>query len=183
MASKNQQDEEEIHLEEIPPIGYLLGAFLALAIFTSAGFYSEQPWIFLGLTLLTLGIAVGTGYKMRLKYEEEGLMEAIKWAKEPIGDVKSSSSSNTNDTDKTPPAPESLKSDLIFDRAEQKCEWCEERTDSPEVHHIKPRSEGGPNTKDNLIVLCPECHRKADTDYLSETKLKQKVKRIQAKKE
>ena len=28
-----------------------------------------------------------------------------------------------------------------------------------EVHHIKPRSEGGTDDSANLIILCPNCHR------------------------
>jgi len=30
-----------------------------------------------------------------------------------------------------------------------------------EVHHVKPLAEGGPDTVDNAIALCPNCHRKA----------------------
>ena len=28
-----------------------------------------------------------------------------------------------------------------------------------EVHHIKPRSEGGSNELENMIVVCSNCHR------------------------
>ncbi|MHB1516067.1 MAG: HNH endonuclease [Acidiferrobacteraceae bacterium] len=27
-----------------------------------------------------------------------------------------------------------------------------------EIHHLEPVSEGGPNTPDNLLPLCPNCH-------------------------
>ena len=27
------------------------------------------------------------------------------------------------------------------------------------VHHIKPKCQGGPNTAENCILLCEECHR------------------------
>ncbi|MFP8958140.1 HNH endonuclease [Natrialbaceae archaeon A-CW3] len=67
---------------------------------------------------------------------------------------------------------------MYFERASQKCEWCDERVDHPEVHHIRPRSEGGPNTRSNLIVLCPGCHRKADSGGISQTKLRAKVRRL-----
>jgi 5-methylcytosine-specific restriction protein A len=30
-----------------------------------------------------------------------------------------------------------------------------------EVHHVLPLSEGGPDTVDNAIALCPNCHRRA----------------------
>lgn len=61
--------------------------------------------------------------------------------------------------------------ELYFERANRKCEWCEEPIDSHETHHIKPRSEGGPNDPENLIVLCPNCHDKADRGMLSRSKL------------
>lgn len=32
------------------------------------------------------------------------------------------------------------------------------RQDNPEVHHITPISEGGPDSFHNLIALCPNCH-------------------------
>jgi hypothetical protein len=38
----------------------------------------------------------------------------------------------------------------------QICGWAEARCD---VHHRIPRSEGGPHTLANAVVLCPNCHR------------------------
>jgi 5-methylcytosine-specific restriction endonuclease McrA len=32
------------------------------------------------------------------------------------------------------------------------------------IHHIKPKSFGGTDRKDNLIVLCKMCHRVAHSD-------------------
>ncbi|MFC7196702.1 HNH endonuclease [Halosimplex aquaticum] len=92
----------------------------------------------------------------------------------------STEAKDTDDgTEKTPPAPESLKNDLYFERADQQCEWCGEQVDQPEVHHIVPRSEGGPNDRSNLIVLCPNHHRKADAGAISRSKLKSKIRRIE----
>ncbi len=31
--------------------------------------------------------------------------------------------------------------------------------DGCELHHIKPVCEGGEHTQDNLILLCPNCHK------------------------
>ena len=84
---------------------------------------------------------------------------------------------NENASEKTNPAPENLKNELYFERANQRCEWCEEWVDTPEIHHIVPRSEGGINTAENLIVLCPNCHRKADRGVLSRSKLEYKLNR------
>ena len=30
-----------------------------------------------------------------------------------------------------------------------------------EVHHVHPLGEGGPDTVDNVVALCPNCHRRA----------------------
>lgn len=70
-----------------------------------------------------------------------------------------------------------MRNDIIFERADQKCEWCGERTDSPEVHHIEQRSEDGSNEYDNLIALCPGCHALADKGGISKTKLEEKTSR------
>lgn len=37
---------------------------------------------------------------------------------------------------------------------------------SADVHHIKPLSSGGPDLKDNMICLCPNCHRKFHSGQL-----------------
>jgi hypothetical protein len=51
--------------------------------------------------------------------------------------------------------------DQLLVEAMHRC--CRYHRDSPEVdiHHIKPRSESGTDDPDNLIVLCPTCHREA----------------------
>lgn len=36
-----------------------------------------------------------------------------------------------------------------------------------DVHHIKPRNEGGNHKPSNLVVLCPTCHRAADRGVYS----------------
>ena len=41
-----------------------------------------------------------------------------------------------------------------------KCQICGQEHGKLEIHHIIFRSEGGSNSIDNLITLCPECHHK-----------------------
>jgi hypothetical protein len=47
----------------------------------------------------------------------------------------------------------------ILKRANAKCSlcgWCESTCD---IHHILPKSKGGSDKMDNLICVCPNCHR------------------------
>ena len=54
-------------------------------------------------------------------------------------------------------------------RADGTCELCESPApfNTPEgrafleVHHVKPLAEEGPDTVDNTVALCPNCHREA----------------------
>lgn len=54
-------------------------------------------------------------------------------------------------------------------RAHEKCEYCSNpapfnrRSDGTpylEVHHVLPLSEGGEDTVENTVALCPNCHRR-----------------------
>lgn len=58
---------------------------------------------------------------------------------------------------------------FILRRAAGSCEGCKAqapfiRTDGTpylEVHHVVPLADGGPDTVDNTVALCPTCHRRA----------------------
>jgi hypothetical protein len=52
------------------------------------------------------------------------------------------------------------------------CGWEEGPRD---VHHITPASKGGTNEMNNLITLCPNCHRLSHRNLLSEDKLRKLV--------
>ena len=57
------------------------------------------------------------------------------------------------------------------------CRWSLPSFDTPnggmepaagcEMHHIVPVAEGGSNKADNLILLCPNCHKLAHAGYYS----------------
>jgi formylglycine-generating enzyme required for sulfatase activity len=55
--------------------------------------------------------------------------------------------------------PQDIRDKLLVD-AMHRCCLCPEHADITDVHHIIPISEDGPNTEENLIVVCPNCHRK-----------------------
>lgn len=55
----------------------------------------------------------------------------------------------------------------IYKRANNKCEFCECQTFEKkngemyfEIHHIVHYSDGGENSAQNCVLLCPNCHRK-----------------------
>lgn len=53
--------------------------------------------------------------------------------------------------------------DRVKRRDDGKCRWC--GTDSNvQIHHVRYRSEGGPDTPKNLISVCAECHAMAHTN-------------------
>lgn len=155
---------------------------ITLALLVAGGALVWTSGLALGEVTFQIGVLLFVGGLAMLGwagYVSEDLQEAVAYlARTP--ESHSSSGSETSTTEQTPPAPDSLKHDIIFDRAEQTCEWCGEDFDQLEVHHIEPRSEGGPNTRRNLIALCPNCHSKADTGAISKTKLKAKIRRIEA---
>ncbi|WP_254810619.1 HNH endonuclease [Natronosalvus amylolyticus] len=173
--------EQSNGLEDLPPGGIALVMLLAggsilfsgLFEFGTVGFYIGAVLILTGLAIIAWAIAI---------YNKEGPKEAWSFLITLESGNESDTESDTGDTNKdtvehTPPTPQKMRDELYFERANQQCEWCGKRTDHPEVHHIKPRSEGGPNEPSNLIVLCPEDHSKADSGGISRTKLRAKVRR------
>jgi len=53
----------------------------------------------------------------------------------------------------------SVKDKLLVDSMHRCC-LCPEHQDIIDFHHIILISEGGPNSEDNLIIICPTCHAK-----------------------
>ncbi|AOY76703.1 PIN domain-containing protein [Clostridium formicaceticum] len=49
---------------------------------------------------------------------------------------------------------------VAMSMAREKCDICQEEYPYLEIHHKIPLSEGGQDVIDNIIVLCPNCHRK-----------------------
>jgi len=57
-----------------------------------------------------------------------------------------------------------------------RCQVCSWEQATCDVHRIIPESQGGENIPDNLIVVCPNCHRLAHNNELSEQQLRKIVK-------
>jgi 5-methylcytosine-specific restriction endonuclease McrA len=46
----------------------------------------------------------------------------------------------------------------VLERDGWRCQQCGRRSNL-EVHHLRPRSQQGPDSEENLITLCCACHR------------------------
>ncbi|MBF0134445.1 MAG: HNH endonuclease [Magnetococcales bacterium] len=58
--------------------------------------------------------------------------------------------------------------DLLYELSEFKCSICKEpRLD---IHHIEHLRDGGKTTLSNLIVLCPNCHRRVHDEGIPNSK-------------
>jgi len=57
---------------------------------------------------------------------------------------------------KKDPMPPAI-AETVLTRDDRTCRLCR-GTDLTQIHHIRYRSEGGPHTVENLIVLCGVCH-------------------------
>ena len=53
--------------------------------------------------------------------------------------------------------------DRVKRRDSETCRWCG-TTQYVQIHHVRYRSEGGPDTPRNLISLCDSCHARAHTN-------------------
>ncbi len=59
-----------------------------------------------------------------------------------------------------------------------RCEICRKPLGlTPDIHHIIPRNEGGSSANNNLIILCPNCHRKAHSKVYTRKQLRDFIKR------
>lgn len=46
----------------------------------------------------------------------------------------------------------------VIKRDKGQCKGCGRQTTKAQVHHIKPRRQGGSNRLSNLVTLCGRCH-------------------------
>lgn len=176
-STSSSGDENDLEDIDAPP-GVIGLAFIivGLLVVYNEGFAPNSIIFKAGIGFAAIGLAVfGWGGYL---YRSYGLEQASRFLFH-TGDGKSTSGS-TDPTEKTPPAPKDLKEELKFNRANHHCEWCGDRFDGLHVHHIEPRKEGGPNTRRNLIALCPNCHDRADRGALTKSQLKGKVRQIMA---
>lgn len=51
--------------------------------------------------------------------------------------------------------------DRVWARDGGKCVWCHSTEAQPNAHYIS-RAQGGLGIEENVLTLCPECHRRYD---------------------
>lgn len=67
--------------------------------------------------------------------------------------------------------PEKVKK-KIWQEANMRCAKCgESDVDTLEIHHIKAVQSGGTNDKENLLLLCSNCHSKITAGDISEAEV------------
>lgn len=67
------------------------------------------------------------------------------------------------------PIPQPIRNKLLVE-AKHRCCICYEMI--VDIHHIIWRMEGGSNDESNLIVLCPNCHRRVEMQKITPTQLR-----------
>jgi len=93
----------------------------------------------------------------------------------PFGENTAKSNAKTMRSALTPAMKYKIKEALG-----NKCEMPNCTSKCYEVHHIKPVSCNGGNSKGNLIGLCANCHRDAHDGVIPQSKLKAVVRRRSA---
>lgn len=114
--------------------------------------------------------------------EEEKEYQINKWIKEEYewdgeGYVAYTTASPITEEkpkiEKVSPLSQSQIAELIRKVGNRCCYPNCKETLALDVHHIKPRAEGGSNKENNLIVLCPTHHRYARDGTISRERLRQ----------
>lgn len=165
----------------LPPGAFALVLLLSgLIVLGTYGSDPSNPAFLFALAMLGVGALI-LGWAAFLGRADgwRAAFDFLSGANTDTGTSETGSESGDQSSTRTP-VPDPVERDLIFNRAEQNCEWCDESTDHPEIHHIEQQSEGGSNERSNLMVMCPSCHRKADSGGISKTKLRQKMRVIRS---
>lgn len=71
----------------------------------------------------------------------------------------------------------SARAEKIKYAVNQTCEIPRCKNKAHDIHHIRPRKEGGDDIPSNLIVLCANHHRDAHDGKITRTKLTERVKK------
>jgi len=161
--------------DELPRWAKILIAVFFIGIIVWAIVPGKTLYTIIGIAL---AIIIGVSY---LIYRKRGIEPFKSFAKKSYEWLKGGQQQVTTE-DKQPTKTEIVRIPplsgreraQIIDAIGNKCENPNCREKYPlEVHHIKPRAEGGTNKLSNLIVLCNNCHGKFQGGIYSKELLRQ----------
>jgi len=151
--------------EDLPRWAKVLIALFVVGVIVWAIVPGKVLYTSLGITL---AVIVGVSY---LIYRKRGIEPFQKLAKGTYGWLTESRKQIS--IEKVPSLTSEERAQLI-DAVGNKCENPNCRVQFPlEVHHIQPRTQGGTNKLNNLIVLCNNCHGRFQGGIYSRELLKQ----------
>lgn len=83
--------------------------------------------------------------------------------------------SAADDAARRPAVSGATATELLLERAEHRCEYCDAEPDRLDLHRIVPPGEGGSNEPSNLIALCPACRQAAERDDVPRASLEEAI--------
>jgi len=142
--------------------------FVIFAIFYIYMIITLIPLIYLIITTVVVIIILTVGSYVLYKNKNQILPFVIVRFFWNFIKIVSSGKISVKGEKVSPPLTEYEKKGIIYELAKGKCEHldCNIQEDL-NLYHIIPRSEGGRNTYNNLIVLCPNHYAMADRGVLS----------------
>src|SRR3989344_8666570 len=60
------------------------------------------------------------------------------------------------------------------EKSHYKCCWCQQINGTLDVHHIIPQAENGPDTNDNAVPLCKNCHDTFGSNPIKRKEIREK---------
>lgn len=69
-----------------------------------------------------------------------------------------------------------IKNQKVIDDKKHNCEYCGKKNCWTNKHHVKSKGASGDDTKENLIELCGNCHRKVHDGMIKKQELLEIIK-------
>jgi len=138
---------------ELPPWVQIIIAALIVGAIIWALVPKPIIWVALGVAIAILGVVA------YLAYKRQGIAAFTSFAKRAYNWLIGTEKRSESKTPVVPPLSPN-ETDLLIATVGDRCENpnCHTPQFNLEVHHIKPREQGGTNSVWNLIVLCHSCH-------------------------